>query len=132
MSSPLTVHMMYLVLSLLVGLSDILIILCVPAVAAALLLGRRRESSCPSERLWRTAFRWGSRLGILLLGLCGFLLINHGAGLGFDSLDYSLLTGVPTLFVAMMSAYSIATVFGLLAFALFCRRAGRIRAAVSP
>lgn len=109
---------MHLLLSLLVGLSDILIILCVPAVAAALLLGRKRETSCLSERVWRTAFRWGGRLGALLLGLCGFLFINRGFAGGFDRLDYGLLTGVPTLFVAVISAYSVATVLGLVGFAL--------------
>ena len=123
---------MHLVLSLLVGLSDILIIVCVPAVAAALLLGRRRrESSCPSERVWRTAFRWGGRLGALLLVLCLVFLTSPGAASGPDRLDYGLLTGVPTLFVALVSAYSIAAVVGLVTFTLLPRTTGCTRPQVS-
>jgi hypothetical protein len=118
---------MHLVLSLLVGLSDKLIIVCVPAVAAAVLLGRHRESSSRSERVWQTAFRWGGRLGALLLAVCVFLFINRGFAGGVDRLDYGLLTGVPTLFVAAISAYSIATVLGLVGFALLPRGTGSAR-----
>lgn len=133
--SPERVHRlnraMHFVLSLLVGLSDILIILCVPAVVAALLLGHRRGELSPSARIWRTAFRWGGRLGALLLVFCLVFLTRPGAASGPDRLDYGLLTGVPTLFVALVSAYSIAAVVGLAAFTLLPRTTGCTRPEVS-
>ncbi|HOX04557.1 MAG TPA: hypothetical protein P5555_20225 [Candidatus Paceibacterota bacterium] len=103
-------------LSLLVGLSDILIFLCVPAVAAALYIGFHRSAAVDEGRVWKAALRWGGGLGLALLVFCLLLCVIPGLGGGWDRLDYGILTGVPTFFVAAVSAYTILILAGLAAF----------------
>ena len=99
---------MHLVLSVLVGLSDVFAVVSVPVVIAAFILGHQHESCPASWARWRMALRWVGRVGVLLLASCAaFLLSRSGLGLGLDRLDYGFLTGVPTLFVAAFSAYTI-------------------------
>ncbi len=104
--------------SLLVGLSDILIFLCVPAAAAALFIGFHRGATFDGGRFWRSALHWGGWLGLALLVFCLLLWTIPGLGGGWDRLDYGILTGVPTIYVAAISAYTILIMAGLAAFAV--------------
>ena len=113
---------MHLVLSLLVGLSDILTFVSIPVIIAALIIGHRQELCSASKLRWRIVIRWVGRIGVVLLTSCAALLVGNSAfGFGLDHLDYGLLTGVPTVFVVAFSAYTILALAVLAGFAFLPR-----------
>jgi len=102
------------VMSLLVGLSPLFFVLSLPTFAAAVWFGARGWKH-------RTRFR-GAYAGSLVVGGLGFLFdgiavafaaLDHPHRRLLDSVDSGPLTGVPTVFVIFLSAYTVAVVAGV-------------------
>jgi hypothetical protein len=111
---------MHAILSILVALAPVLFFLSVPTFALALWWGVRREPQTTLSRTARLVFTIGGCLGFLLDAAALAFIIgdNRPRGRFLDSIDSGLLTGVPTLFVAFLSLFTLIALGVLLAWSL--------------
>lgn len=115
--------MMHTLLSILVGLSPVIVLLSVPTFALASWFGARGRA--------HTASSTPARIGLLVVGCFGFLLdavavafvlFDNPHGRFMDSIDSGPLTGVPTLFVILLSLFTMAVMGGLVVWSFARRR----------
>ena len=115
--------MMHTLLSILVALSPVIVLLSVPTFASAFWFGARdRAHAAPSKP---------ARIGLVVVGCFGFLLdavavafvlFDNPHGRFLDSIDSGPLTGVPTVFVILLSLFTMAVMGGLVVLSFSQRR----------
>lgn len=115
---------MHTVVSLLVALSPLILVLSVPAFLVAAWVGVRNLSERRVPPSASLIFLVIGALGLLFdIVAAGFAVFDNPHGRFLDSIDWGPLAGVPTVFVVLLSVYTLGVIGAVAGWSLSGRKA---------